>query len=127
MFITLLAVTFVIALAMSTLVALLFRKPIFTILSRLVTDELQEALPVSGTRDVLAFRRKDDRPAVDGLIRSGRRGGPSVSRGISEYGSRMMRRRNVSTPGLMGFGQIADGRRFIGNGVSQSHGRCRCC
>jgi hypothetical protein len=36
----LLIVTFVIALAMSTLVALLFRKPIFKILSRLVTDEL---------------------------------------------------------------------------------------
>jgi hypothetical protein len=40
MFITLLIVTFIIALAMSTLVALLFRKPIFKILSRLVTDEL---------------------------------------------------------------------------------------
>jgi len=40
MFITLLIVTFVIALAMSSLVALLFRKPIFKILSRLVTEEL---------------------------------------------------------------------------------------
>ncbi|MCK9408130.1 MAG: hypothetical protein M0R68_03255 [Bacteroidetes bacterium] len=40
MFITLLIITFVIALAMSTSVALLFRKPIFKILGRLVTDEL---------------------------------------------------------------------------------------
>ena len=40
MFIILLIVTFIIALAMSTFVALLFRKPIFKILSRLVTDEL---------------------------------------------------------------------------------------
>jgi hypothetical protein len=40
MFITLLIVTLIIALAMSSIVALLFRKPIFTILSRLVTDEL---------------------------------------------------------------------------------------
>jgi len=40
MFVTLLIVTFVIALAMSTLVALLFRRPIMKILSRLVTEEL---------------------------------------------------------------------------------------
>jgi hypothetical protein len=37
---TLLIVTFVIAVAMSTFVALLFRKPIFKILGRLVTEEL---------------------------------------------------------------------------------------
>ena len=40
MFVTLLVVTFIIALAMSTLVAFLFRRPIMKILSRLVTDEL---------------------------------------------------------------------------------------
>jgi hypothetical protein len=40
MFVTLLIITFIIALAMSTLVALLFRKPIHKILSRLVTEEL---------------------------------------------------------------------------------------
>jgi hypothetical protein len=40
MFVTLLIVTFVIALAMSTLVAFLFRRPINKILSRLVTEEL---------------------------------------------------------------------------------------
>jgi hypothetical protein len=40
MFVTLLIVTFVIALAMSTLVTLLFRRPIMKILSRLVTEEL---------------------------------------------------------------------------------------
>jgi hypothetical protein len=40
MFVTLLIVTFIIALAMSTLVAILFRKPINKILSRLVTEEL---------------------------------------------------------------------------------------
>jgi hypothetical protein len=40
MFITLLIVTFVIALAMSTLVAFLFARPITKILSRLVSDEL---------------------------------------------------------------------------------------
>jgi hypothetical protein len=40
MFITLLVVTFAIALVMSTLVVLLFRKPIFKVLSRLVTEEL---------------------------------------------------------------------------------------
>jgi hypothetical protein len=40
MFVTLLIVTFVIALAMSTLVTLLFRRPITKILGRLVTEEL---------------------------------------------------------------------------------------
>lgn len=40
MFFTLLIVTFVIAVGMSTFVALLFRKPIIKILGRLVTDEL---------------------------------------------------------------------------------------
>jgi hypothetical protein len=40
MFITLLIVTFIISLTMSTLVALLFRRPITKILSRLVTEEL---------------------------------------------------------------------------------------
>jgi hypothetical protein len=40
MFVTLLLITFVIALAMSTLVALLFRRPINKILGRLVTEEL---------------------------------------------------------------------------------------
>ena len=40
MFITLLVVTFLIAAAMSTVVALLFSRPINRILSRLVSDEL---------------------------------------------------------------------------------------
>ncbi len=40
MFITLLVVTFLIALAMSTLVALLFARPITRILGRLVSEEL---------------------------------------------------------------------------------------
>ena len=40
MFFTLLVVTFIIAVVMSTFVALLFRKPIFKILGRLVTEEL---------------------------------------------------------------------------------------
>jgi multidrug efflux pump subunit AcrB len=40
MFVTLLIVTFVIALAMSTLVAFLFARPITKILSRLVSEEL---------------------------------------------------------------------------------------
>jgi hypothetical protein len=40
MFITLLVVTFLIAAAMSTVVALLFSRPINKILSRLVSDEL---------------------------------------------------------------------------------------
>lgn len=40
MFTTLLMVTFAIAVVMATLVVLLFRKPVFTILSRLVTEEL---------------------------------------------------------------------------------------
>jgi hypothetical protein len=40
MFVILLIVTFVIALAMSTLVAFLFARPITKILSRLVSDEL---------------------------------------------------------------------------------------
>jgi hypothetical protein len=40
MFVTLLVVTFIIALAMSTLVVVLFRRPIIKILSRLVTEEL---------------------------------------------------------------------------------------
>ena len=40
MFVTLLIVTFVIAVAMSTLVVFLFRRPIMRILSRLVTEEL---------------------------------------------------------------------------------------
>jgi hypothetical protein len=40
MFVTLLVITFVIALTTSTLVAFLFRRPIAKILGRLVTDEL---------------------------------------------------------------------------------------
>ena len=40
MFVALLIITFVVALAMATLVALLFRRPINKILSRLVTEEL---------------------------------------------------------------------------------------
>jgi hypothetical protein len=40
MLVTLLIVTFVVALAMSTLVAFLFRRPISKILGRLVTEEL---------------------------------------------------------------------------------------
>jgi hypothetical protein len=40
MFVTLLIVTFIIAMAMSTLVVVLFRRPIMKILSRLVTEEL---------------------------------------------------------------------------------------
>ncbi|KAB2923010.1 MAG: hypothetical protein F9K22_10305 [Bacteroidetes bacterium] len=40
MFTTLLMVTFAIAVVMATLVVLLFRKPVFKILSRLVTEEL---------------------------------------------------------------------------------------
>lgn len=40
MFTTLLMVTFAIAVVMATLVVLLFRKPVFKILSRLVTGEL---------------------------------------------------------------------------------------
>lgn len=43
MIITLLATTFVIALAVSLLLALLFRKPVRTIMKRIVAEELSEA------------------------------------------------------------------------------------
>ena len=43
MFITLLIVTFVIAFAVSTLVANFFRQPIDKILSRIITDEISKA------------------------------------------------------------------------------------